>query len=127
VIALNLKIDKAEPEKMGEKVLPAIYRGMIKGMHLVESRTKGYYLSGGALNVVTGHLRRSIYTKVVTRGNKVMGSIGTHVNYGKKWEEGFFMGPFGRVKPRPFLKPAIIDKIDQVTKLIGKKIEVALK
>ena len=119
---------------------------------LVESRVKTHYLSGAALNVRTGHLRRSIHSNVEIRGDKVRGTIGTNVVYGRFWELGY-KGPvevrehwrtirqaFGRpidptpvlvrahtrhldIEARPFLRPAILDKLDEIGRIIAREIE----
>jgi len=140
--------------KMPGLVTPALFKGMKQAMPAVESQAKSPYLTGKALNVQTGHLRRSVATRVNISGDKVTGSIGTNVSYGRFWELGY-SGPmnvrahsrtirqaFGRAispravsvrahtrqvdqKPRPFLRPAIEDKLEQVHRILANTIEEA--
>lgn len=53
---------------------------------------KGDTLSGGALNVRTGRLRRSINHKFEDQGDALVSSVGTNVVYGRFWELGY-QGP----------------------------------
>ncbi|WP_053078378.1 hypothetical protein [Methylobacterium tarhaniae] len=48
-------------------------------------------LSGEVLNVVTGKLRRSIYSYVETEGDRISGVVAQSgdVKYGARWEFGF--------------------------------------
>lgn len=145
---------KALLKKMPELTVPALFKGMKRAMLLVESTAKTPYLTGKALNVQTGHLRRSVATKVEIRGNKVTGRIGTNLSYGRFWELGYD-GPmkvkahartirqaFGRpiapkkvhvkahtrqvsVSPRPFLRPAVEDNVDKIRKILARHIEEA--
>lgn len=50
---------------------------------------KGNKLSGQALNVKTGRLRRSINQRVEANGSKVAGYVGTNVQYAAYQEYGF--------------------------------------
>lgn len=53
------------------------------------ARVKADKLSGQALKVKTGRLRRSINQRVVREGTGVYGYVGTNVDYGRIHEYGF--------------------------------------
>jgi phage gpG-like protein len=53
------------------------------------ARVKADYLSGQALKVRTGRLRRSINEKFTESGATFTSSVGTNVSYGRFWELGF--------------------------------------
>lgn len=50
---------------------------------------KDLYLSGGALGVRTGRLRRSINEQFTQDGDTFVSTVGTNVEYGRFWELGF--------------------------------------
>lgn len=142
--------------KMPGQVIPALFKGVQQFMLLVEGRVKGHYLSGGALNRVTGRLRNSVTSEAKIDGNKVVGKIGTNVVYGRLWELGY-KGPmqvmahartirqaFGKpidpvtirvsahtrnvdIKARPFMRPALDDEMDTGLRIITNRIEEAFK
>lgn len=133
-----------------------LQRNVRKALFIVKKRVY-YYLSGrrsryAGLAERSGKLKRSIYAKII-RG--INGVIGTKVPYAKFWEleEGQFASGHvrhiypvhakvlrftvnGRVVfamhvkqegPRFFLRVALKDEEDQITKLIGKTVEEAFK
>ena len=55
----------------------------------LQGAVKQSWLSGGALNVQSGRLRRSITEKTTETGNDVRSRTGTNVEYGRFWELGF--------------------------------------
>jgi len=140
--------------EMPDLMIPAVFKGMKKGMVLAESTVRSPYLSGKALQRRTGRLRGSITHKVKIDGDRVVGSIGTKVVYGRIHELGF-KGPvqvmahvrevkqaFGKkttprlvyvrahtrnvnMPARPFLRPAIDDKMDAIERIIANRIEEA--
>jgi len=156
---VELKIsDKSKKliRKMPEAVRPALFSGMKEAMRLVERRVKSPYLSGKALRRRTGRLRNSVFPQVKIQGDKVLGTIGTNVLYGRFWELGFVGGvqvraherliaqAFGKsIAPRrirvrahsrqidqearPFLRPAMEDELSAVTRLLGSRIEEAFR
>lgn len=108
------------------------------GLELLQV-VKAFYLSGVALNVRTGRLRRSINLRYEDNGATISASVGTNVEYGRFWELGFSGTEMvrahmrktskaeGMVKAherkvnqpaRPFLAPALED--------MGPRIESAL-
>ncbi|MBW1666717.1 MAG: phage virion morphogenesis protein [Deltaproteobacteria bacterium] len=147
---LELKVsDKAKSmlNKMPGLVVPAVFKGMTKGLDLAVGTAKREYLSGPRperLGVRTGHLRRSIRSQTVIRGDEVEGRIGTNVLYARIHEKGGVITP-KRAKvlrfqipgvgwrsakrvvmpARPFLRPAIMDSLEAISKAIGKEIETA--
>lgn len=87
---------------------------------------KEKYLTGGALGVRTGRLRRSVNEETTVEGGLVKSAVGTNVVYGAAWERGFdrLVGAGSRggkvhphvaaaqmstksYAPRPFLQPAL--------------------
>lgn len=55
----------------------------------LQNKVKDDYLSGGALNVRTGTLKRSISKRVTEADGHYEGIVGTNVKYGRYWEQGF--------------------------------------
>lgn len=165
MIRLDLKIRPEGLErirKMPDLMVPAVHRGLKSGMIEAEARAKEPYLSGLALRVRTGHLRRSVTSGAAIEGDKVTGWIGTNVVYGRFWELGFtgieqvkaharriktrdlwsgegkgkrqaasglaFVRAHARhvsIKPRPFLRPAILDRLGIIAVKMGEEIERA--
>lgn len=86
---LNWK-NKAEIKAMHTGVMDAIRKALQKGMQIVRETVKDPYLTGKALNVDTGTLRRSITYKTEKVGTSmVKASVGTNVIYGRIHELGF--------------------------------------
>ena len=52
-------------------------------------KVKEEYLSGGALNVQSGRLRRSVNVANTEDGNTFSSTVGTNVAYARFWEKGF--------------------------------------
>lgn len=155
---VDVKLSEASRKlirKMPDVVVPALYKGMKQAVLLAERTVKSPYLSGKALNRRTGRLRNSITNRVTIQGNRVVGSVGTNVVYGRIHELGY-SGPmsvkahsrmirqaFGRplqkprlvevrahtrqvsMRPRPFLRPAIQDNLTQIGRLLSVRIEEA--
>lgn len=55
----------------------------------LENIVKRQFLTGQALHVRSGRLRRSINTKYSEQGDTFTASTGTNVSYGRVWEKGF--------------------------------------
>lgn len=66
----------------------ALKEGIGRAALLVQARTKTK-LSGEVLNVRTGRLRRSINEAVTEEPSRVVGSVGTNVEYARVHELGF--------------------------------------
>lgn len=75
------------------RVTPAVRAELVKGTGRIVLRlltkVKLEKLSGQVLKVRTGRLRRSINQRVDASGDLITGSVGTNVDYGRKWELGF--------------------------------------
>lgn len=140
--------------EMPELMTPAVFKGMKQAMALAESTVRSPYLSGKALKRRTGRLRGSITHNVKLDGDNVVGQIGTNVVYGRIHELGY-TGPvqvmahartirqaFGRaitptvvnvrahtrnvdMPARPFLRPAVKDKLSAIERIIANRIEEA--
>ena len=100
---------------------------MNQALMALKSHAKAHYLTGPRpmkLGVVTGRLRSSLHTKVEQHGDEVIGKIGTDVWYGYTWEHG---NPRVKFHPkRPFLRPAIDDKRDEIFQHLGKAVEAEI-
>ena len=102
----------------------------------LQGKVKADYLSGGALGVVTGRLRRSVTERTEASGDSVTSTVGTNLSYGRFWELGFqgveevrehvrrTHGSVATVRaherhvnqaPRPFLHPALDDMRAQIS------------
>lgn len=53
------------------------------------TKVKQDKLSGQVLGVRSGRLRRSINQNVIANPNKIVGIVGTNVEYGRFWELGY--------------------------------------
>lgn len=97
--------------------LPSTMReAMQQALVAIRSHSKAHYLTGPRpqkLGVVDDILRTSLTIKVDEQGQDVIGKIGTRIWYGRMWEvEG---NPHVKLyKKRPFLRPAIADKRQEV-------------
>lgn len=82
--------------------LAAELRTSIKSMTIqLQDNVKRDFLSGQALGVKSGRLKRSIHRELQSTGNTVSGVVSTNVPYGIGWETGW---PDAR--PRQSLKSA---------------------
>lgn len=126
-------------------VVPALFKGMKASMYLAEREAK-LNLSGRVLNRRTGRLRSSVTVETDIAGDRVMGRIGSNVIYARIHELGGDIFP-KRAKAlkfqipgvgwrtaqkvtmpeRPFLRPAIMDNLEDMSRLIGKEIETAFR
>lgn len=147
--SISLDISKKGMErlrKMPDLMVPAVFKGMRKAMLLAEAASKRDYLSGQALRVRTGRLRGSITSAVDIKGDTVLGRIGTNVIYARIHELGGIIMPKTakalrfQVAPgewrtaqkvvmpaRPFLRPAIMDRLEDMSRAVGKELETAFK
>lgn len=103
------------------------------GLELLR-KVKEEQLTGQALRVRTGRLRRSVNEQTTVAGETITSTTGTNVDYGRAWEMGFDrrVGPGARggvIQPhrhskaaaavkhydaRPFLQPAIAEMRDRI-------------
>jgi len=94
----------------------SMVEAMRQALLSIQSHSKAHYLTGPRpqkLGVVKDILRTSLYTRAQQQGDDIIGTIGTNVWYGHMWE----VTGNPRVKQfpyRPFLKPAIDDKAEEV-------------
>lgn len=114
--ALKLKL-KSWPKKRQIEIA----RAMSDGVELILTRSKTFYLTGGALNVQTGRLRSSVTkTPVFRKGNTFIIRYGTNVFYGAIWEKGLRRKPKVGKARRAFLAPAMADEKSNVRRLLRK-------
>jgi phage gpG-like protein len=77
-------------EQASPAVRTTLERGMARALLRLLIKVKDDKLSGGALHVRTGRLRRSIHQEMAwTSPNKLMGLVGTNVAYARVHEYGF--------------------------------------
>ena len=150
---LEKSLDRAVakfPDQMKRNLRKALYVVKKRVDYYLTGR-RGRY---AGLNEQTGKLRRSIYAKIDESAGRVEGRIGTKVPYAKFWEleEGQFASGHirhirptkakalrftvnGRVVysqhvqqegPRPFLRVALKDEVEQVVNILGRTGEESL-
>jgi len=97
-------------EREGE-IKAALRRGMGKAVLIVENQAKKNVSQTGEKHpqVKTGRLRASIESDVSESGNKIVGTVGTNVEYGKPLEFGTSRHP-----PYPWLYPAVESKRGEI-------------
>jgi len=132
--------------RMPDAAVPALAKGMRQAMIMAEGTARGEYLSGRALKRRTGRLRGSITHDVRISGDKVTGRIGSRVIYARIHELGgeivprqakalrFHIPGVGwrtakrvRIPARPFLRPSIEDNLDDITRVLAKRVEEAFE
>ena len=113
-----------------------LIEGIRKSMYLAEATAKKRMGKAGELNVRTGHLRRSITSRVEDKGDAVVGSIGSAIVYSRINELGGTIRPKVQkylkfqidghwvskkkvtIPARPYLKPSIEENFDKIRKII---------
>lgn len=141
----SIRVKLSEATKLMLASLPFLFKkGTVTAMKLamkdVEENVKNQFGKAGSIKVRTGHLKRSINTKVVKEGNKVIGSIGSDVIYAAIHEFGGtikptagdylkFQGDSGFVSvksvvipERPYFRPAIKRSAPSIKKILYKSI-----
>jgi len=128
---IKMEINRADFDKILRKLDEAprdeaIRKSLYQSALHITGWIKTNRLSGPRpefLGVVTGRLRSSITASpTIKTGNVYMSRVGTNVEYGPRHEYGI------RIRPRPFMRPAIEDKeniehvkqdlIDNLTKVL---------
>lgn len=86
-------------------------------------------LTGKYLNVKTGLLRNSTFSKTSFTTNQIKGTVGTNAWYGKLWHNGWTR-PDRSVnqkaktfEPRPYLTDALMARKDEITQRILRSVE----
>ena len=145
---IGIKKVRGNLNKAANQLPSLIEKKMRKIVKLLAGYVKMKKLRGQVLHVRTGHLMRSITGKVERSGDTVIGRVGTNVSYGRLWELGgvipahtikpkyakalhFYTKngtevfckkaeiPERRVKPRPFLRPALKEKKQKIIDMLG--------
>ena len=101
-------------ERMKE-LIDKLGKGMAKACLIVERQAKENVSKSGSSHpqVVTGRLRSSITSQVITEKDVIYGAVGTNVVYGPFLEFGTRNMP-----PYPWLFPALEEKREEVTKAL---------
>ena len=115
----------------------ALVEGFSKAVLFVEAKVKKGFGKSGRPKVRTGHLRRNVYSRVIERGPKIAGIIGSNVRYAQIQEEGGVIraknSPYLRfqigdrwvsvkqvtIPARPYIEPAIRESIGKVGEIIS--------
>lgn len=113
-----------------------LLKGVRQAMFVAEAWAKGSFGKPGHLKARTGNLRRSINTKVVDKGNQIVGTIGSAVIYAAIHELGGKILPkkgkylkFAidghwisvkqvNIPARPYLAPSIESNINKIRDII---------
>lgn len=90
-------------DRMPDRLRAELKTGITRATLLVQRESKENKLSGQVLNVRTGRLRRSINTEVSAEADRVVGTVGTNVEYAAAHEYGFA----GIVTVREHLRRAV--------------------
>lgn len=116
-------------KRITKDMLPAIKKGMTDAVQNVEGKAKENCTPGSSpyyrAPFITGTLRRSIASKVDTKGNEVTGVIhagGTKAGYALEVHEGT-----SRMPPRPYILDAIVEKESGTREILNDAIEGAIK
>ena len=142
--AVTLRLQSA-PERVRAAVRNEVQRLGLELQRLV----KESQLTGQALHVRTGRLRRSVNLQATANGSEITASVGTNLVYGRFWELGFdgveqvrehtrrSSGGKGsaaaalvraherrvHAAPRPFLQPAL----EQIRPSVAERIRAAVE
>jgi len=133
---ISLDISKKELDKinkLGSVMRLGLLKGVKKSMIHAEGQAKKNFGGAGQLNVRSGHLRRSITSKVIDRGGgrEITGVVGSNVVYAAIHEYG---GPHprsntGKMMPaRPFVGPAFNNtNMTKMKRIIQKEIATEVR
>lgn len=120
---ISMKLDpktiqdlKEQPEKQKK----AVVKGLRDGLFFLEGKVKERFDTPGNLRVGSGHLRRSIYTRVQEQGELVVGIIGSKTIYAAIHEFSGFAGRGRRIHipARPYIGPVIKENENKIATLI---------
>jgi len=128
---------KEQPKKFHK----ALVRGFSKAVLMIEAKVKKGFGKKNRPKVRSGHLRRSIYSRIIERGPRIAGIIGSNVRYARIQELGGTIraknSPFLRfqvdgrwvtvekvvIPARSYIEPEIRENIDNVGKIISDNIK----
>ena len=122
-VSFKLELDKRSKRflrKFPNAFKQGFHKGLILAMKEAEGKAKISFGKTGKPKVVTGHLRRSIQSRVLKRGgNDLIGQLWSDVIYASTHEFG---DPVRNIIARPYLKPAIEDNIDSIEEIVQREI-----
>lgn len=106
-----------------------LLRAMKQTAAVVERHVKSAKLSGQVLRVRSGRLRSSIIGRAEQRGTEIIGVVGSNVIYARIHELGGRAGRGHRtiIPARPYLKPAMEEKREEILKLIDSAVHTAVE
>ena len=144
MIEINLAIDREDIiqlDALATNFDKGLLKGMRNAMFYAEGEAKKSFGKADHLKVLTGRLRRSIYSGAEKTADGVTGWVGANVVYAAIHELGGVIraraskylyfevdGNFKKVQQvtipaRPYLRPAIEDNIDEIGKIIVSSIK----
>lgn len=125
---MTLTIDELQRKlkSISADMLPSLKEAMTDAAMNIEGKAKENCTPGQSpyyrAPLITGTLRRSISSKVETKGNEVYGVVGAGVDYAIDVHEGT-----SRMEARPFILDAIKDKEDDTLRFISDTVESNLR
>lgn len=109
----------SQKTERNKELVDKLNSGMKEACLIVERQAKiNVSKVTGHPQVQTGRLRASITNKVSKEGDKVVGKVGSGVEYAPYLEHG--TGDGKRMSPYPWLYPAAEEKKGEVTKALAK-------
>jgi phage gpG-like protein len=127
----KLTIPKKDLEKLnkGTEFRAGMLKGLKKSMIFAEGESKKSFGRPGHLKSRSGHLRRSIKSKVKETNTGAEGILSNNVIYAAIHEYGGMAGRNlkTRIPARPFLKPAVEDNKIKISRLIKQEIMKEVK
>lgn len=84
---MRIRVRGAHPT--GLRLLKKVKQEKLSGRETTDTKTGEKVREGGALNVKTGRLRRSVHDAVIAQPNEVIGVVSTNVKYARAHEYGF--------------------------------------
>lgn len=137
---IQLKTTKATEKFIKEQPVEfhkAVVEGFGKAVLMIEGKVKKGFGTRGRPKVRTGHLRRSVYSRVIERGPRIAGIVGSDVRYAQIQEEGgviraknskFLRFTIGdrwvtiekvTIPARPYIEPVIRENLTQIGSIIS--------
>jgi len=132
--------------KMVAKKLPDnLYKAMLRLTLYLAGYVKTRKLTGQSLKVRTGRLRNSITGKAQRIGNKIIGKVGTNVEYARIHEFGGDIYPKNapylrfqvngqwvttkhvKIPKRPYLQPSLKENRDRILRDLGAAVNATIR
>jgi len=138
---LDITIDVNDNDLRRLNKMPSDFRkglleGVRKGMMIAEATSKKRMGKHGEIGVKSGHLRRSVHSKVQDEGDKIIGMLYSNVVYARIHELGGTIRPRTKkylrfkvngkwvskkevtIPARPYLRPSIEENVERIKDVI---------